>query len=160
MTIKSLIFGFCIQTSNLMVYQMTVLLIISIILRKISYFLTFWPLLGFCQNQNKILFLWQLKSVFWNIQSFNNLSLGVLLETPFHWRPLWTYRWRPPFIHWRPSDFIEDPISHKKKKYDGLQAGTFKEWIGNDEVVKSFIKWNMSDCKIAVFSWSLDDLKS
>ena len=31
------------------------------------------------------------------------------IKDPFHWKPPWTYRWRPPDSHWSSQFFIEDP---------------------------------------------------
>ena len=38
------------------------------------------------------------------------VSIGVLLETPSHWRSPWTSRWRPPDFHLEPHIFFRDPI--------------------------------------------------
>ena len=50
------------------------------------------------------LFSWKFHSLFrvWEII----IIIGVLLETPFHWRPP-DSRWRPQYFHWRPIFLLE-----------------------------------------------------
>ena len=95
-------------------------------------------------------FSWKFHSLFRVCKE--SIIIGVLLEAPFHWRPLWTSRWRPPDYRWRPHIFVGENLFETSifsletlnfrwrsdeniwVSHDNMVCPTKKYWVSNENM--------------------------
>ncbi len=95
-------------------------------------------------------FSWKFHSLFRVCKE--SIIIGVLLEAPFHWRPLWTSRWRPPDYRWRPHIFVGENLFETSifsletlnfrwrsdeniwVSHDNMGCPTKKYWVSNENI--------------------------